>query len=111
MTGAEYSTAAVLNDLWQELDRAFQNELSAAYCGLEEFLKRRNLAWNLVGRVHFNLADRKDGEAPFAFLATYTMRLSAHAKAQHVSLGEALDHLTVVTKMVRARKAPDPGNL
>jgi len=91
MTGAEYLTAAVLNDLWQELDRAFQNELSAAHCGLEEFLKRRNPAWNMVGRVHFNLAEnRKDEEAPFAFLATYTTRLSAHAKAQHVPLGEAL---------------------
>lgn len=28
--------------------------------------------------------------APFAFLATYTVRLSAHAKAQHLPLGRAL---------------------
>src|SRR5207249_7498014 len=55
------------------------------------FLKRRNPAWNLVGRVHFNLAEnRRDEKAPFAFLATYTTRLSAHAKAQHVPLGQAL---------------------
>jgi len=41
--------------------------------------------------VHFNLAEnRKDPEAPFAFLATYTTRLSAHANAQHVPLGQAL---------------------
>ena len=32
--------------------------------------------------MHFNLAEnRKDDEAPFAFLATYTTRLSAHGKA------------------------------
>ena len=38
-----------------------------------------------VGRVHFNLAEnRRDAEAPFAFLATYTTRLSAQAKAQHL---------------------------
>ena len=43
------------------------------------------------GRVHFNLAEnRKDEDAPFAFLATYTTRLSAHAKAQHLPLGQAL---------------------
>jgi hypothetical protein len=41
MTGAEYLTAAVLRDLWQELDRAFEVELSEANCGIEEFLKRR----------------------------------------------------------------------
>ena len=91
MTGAEYLSAAVLSDLWQELDRAFSTELTEAKCSIEEFLKRRNPAWNLVGRVHFNLAEnRKDEAAPFAFLATYTTRLSAHAKAQHVPLGQAL---------------------
>ncbi len=44
-----------------------------------------------MGRVHFNLAEnRKDDAAPFAFLTTYTTRLSAHAKAQHLPLGQAL---------------------
>jgi non-specific serine/threonine protein kinase len=91
MTGAEYLTATVLQCLWQELDSAFGLELSESKCGVQDFLKRRNPAWNLVGRVHFNLAEnRKDDAAPFAFLATYTTRLSAHAKAQHLPLGQAL---------------------
>src|SRR5467141_2246908 len=91
MTGAEYLTASVLQSLWQELDIAFGLELSESKCGIQEFLKRCNAAWNLVGRVHFNLAEnRKDDAAPFAFLATYTTRLSAHTKAQHLPLGQAL---------------------
>ena len=91
MTGAEYLTASVLQALWQELHIAFGLELSQSKCGVQEFLKRCNAAWNLVGRVHFNLAEnRKDNAAPFAFLATYTTRLSAHAKAQHLPLGQAL---------------------
>jgi len=91
MTRAEYLTATVLQSLWQELDSAFRVELSESQCGVQDFLKRRNAAWNLVGRVHFNLAEnRKDDSAPFAFLATYTTRLSAHAKAQHLPLGQAL---------------------
>jgi superfamily II DNA or RNA helicase len=91
MTGAEYLTAALLHALWQEMDRAFRVELSESKCGVQDFLKRRNSAWNLVGRVHFNLAEnRKDEQAPFAFLATYTTQLSAHAKAQHLPLGQAL---------------------
>ena len=91
MPGAEYLTAGVLRALWQELDDAFKQELAESKHPIQEFLKRRNPAWNLVGRVHFNLAEnRRDSEAPFAFLATYTTRLSAHAKAQHLPLGKAL---------------------
>jgi superfamily II DNA or RNA helicase len=91
MTGAEYLTAEVLRGLWLELDAAFGVELFESKEGVQEFLKRRNAAWNVVGRVHFNLAEnRKDQDAPFAFLATYTARLSAQAKAQHLPLGQAL---------------------
>jgi len=91
MTGAEYLTAFVLADLWQGMDAAFDVELAEAKLAVQEFLKSRHPAWNLVGRVHFNLAEnRKDNDAPFAFLATYTTRLSAEAKAQHLPLGRAL---------------------
>jgi superfamily II DNA or RNA helicase len=91
LTGAEYLTAAILGSLWHELDNAFGIELSESKCGVQDFLRRRNPAWNLVGRVHFNLAEnRRDSDAPFAFLATYTTRLSAQAKAQHLPLGQAL---------------------
>jgi hypothetical protein len=91
MTGGEYLDGAVLDSLWGELAAAFERELAEAGCGVQEFLKRRNPAWNLVGRVHFNLAEnRKDPASPFAFLATYTTRLSANARAQHVPLGQAL---------------------
>ncbi len=91
ITGAEYVTAAVLAALWRGMDAAFDAELAEAKRPVQEFLKSRHPAWNLVGRVHFNLAEnRKDEEAPFAFLATYTTRLSAQAKAQHLPLGKAL---------------------
>jgi superfamily II DNA or RNA helicase len=91
MTGAEYLTAAVLADLWRAIDSAFDTELAQSRLSVQNFLKSRNPAWNLVGRVHFNLAEnRKDEAAPFAFLATYATRLSAAAKAQHLPLGKAL---------------------
>jgi len=91
MTGAEYLSAAVLESLWTQLDTAFRLELSESKTSVEEFLKTKNPAWNLVGRVHFNLAENhKDDEFPFAFLATYTHRLSSRGKALHVPLGRAL---------------------
>ena len=91
MTGAEYLTPTVLGELWRSMDAAFDVELAQAKIPVQAFLKSRHPAWNLIGRVHFNLAEnRKDEDAPFAFLATYTTRLSAAAKAQHLPLGKAL---------------------
>ena len=91
MTGAEYLTAPVLETLWDDMGVAFQEELESSGASVQDLLKRWSPAWNLVGRVHFHLAEnRKDEESPFAFLATYTSRLSAHGRAQHVPLGQAL---------------------
>jgi non-specific serine/threonine protein kinase len=91
MAGAEYLSSDVLLALWNETAQAFGSGLKAAGTSLQNFLQALNPAWNLVGRVHFNLAEnRRDQEHPFAFMATYTTRLSAQAKAQHVPLGQAL---------------------
>jgi non-specific serine/threonine protein kinase len=91
-----------LAGLWRHIDTAFDAELNDAGLCVQEFLKSRHPAWNLVGRVHFNLAEnRKDEEAPFAFLATYTTRLSAEAKAQHLPLGKALQEYAGVKNRER----------
>ena len=91
MPGAEYLDADTLLALWDEMGAAFAASLAGSGADLQTFLKNLNPAWNLVGRVHFNLAEnRRDPEQPFAFMATYTTRLSAQAKAQHVPLGQAL---------------------
>ena len=88
MAGAEYLSADVLRHLWDDIGKAVE---ASAGADLQAFLKGLNPAWNLVGRVHFNLAEnRRDPDFPFAFMATYTNRLSAAAKAQHVPLGQAL---------------------
>jgi superfamily II DNA or RNA helicase len=91
MAGAEYLTGDILLGLWNEMAQAFAASFAAAKTSLQNFLQALNPAWNLVGRVHFNLAEnRRDADQPFAFMATYTTRLSAQAKAQHVPLGQAL---------------------
>ncbi|WP_180735513.1 DEAD/DEAH box helicase [Paraburkholderia sp. PGU19] len=95
MTGAEYLTSDVLAALWGEIDIALRDELASTGESLQAFLKSRHPAWNLVGRVHFNLAEnRKDPEAPFAFLATYAARISAHGKTQHQPLSRALEEFS-----------------
>lgn len=91
MQGAEYLSADLLRDLWHALAAALAADMAASGAELQEALKRFNPAWNLVGRVHFNLAEnRRDTDAPFAFLATYASQLSAQARVQHQPLGQAL---------------------
>ena len=91
MPGGEYLNVDVLAALWAKMETACRAELADAKQTLQEFLKGRNAAWHLVGRVHFNLAEnRSDEQAPFAFIATYTTRLSAQSRAQHLPLAEAL---------------------
>ena len=91
MTGGEYVDAAMLAEHWAVLEAAFAAALRDHGGSVAALLQARHAAWHLVGRVHFNLAEnRGDDDAPFAFLATYTTRLSARATAQHVPLGQAL---------------------
>jgi non-specific serine/threonine protein kinase len=91
MPGAEYLTAEVLLALWEDLGRAFAAELAEAGVPVQDFLRALNPVWNVMGRVHFNLAEnRKDEAAPFAFLASYTGTLSDQGKARHLPLGQAL---------------------
>jgi superfamily II DNA or RNA helicase len=91
MAGGEYVDAGMLSEAWRALDAAFHAALRAHGGSVAEMLQARHAAWHLVGRVHFNLAEnRGDDDVPFAFVATYTTRLSARATAQHVLLGQAL---------------------
>ena len=95
MRGAEYLTPQVLRALWLDIDKALRTELAASGLALADFLKARHPAWNLVGRVYFNLAEnRKDPDAPFAFLATYSTRLSTQGKARHLPLSQALNEFS-----------------
>jgi non-specific serine/threonine protein kinase len=91
MRGAEYLRAEILRGLWQELDALVVSEVRTFPGGVQAWLRAQNPAWNLVGRVTFHLAEnKKNPERPFAFLATYTHRLSAQARPQYLPLGNAL---------------------
>jgi non-specific serine/threonine protein kinase len=91
MIGGEYLTGAVLGELCARMGLAVSEELAAWEGTVEGFLRHASPIWNLVGRVCFHLAENKgDDQTPFAFLATYTTRLSAQARVQHLPLARAL---------------------
>lgn len=91
MKGLEYLTGGVLGSIWDELDQHVQEQIRRAEGGAPAYLRATNPAWNAVGRVTFHLAENKrNTDYPFAFLATYTHRLSDQGKVQHIPLGRAL---------------------
>jgi non-specific serine/threonine protein kinase len=89
--GGEYLRSDVLTGWWAELDALVREEASRFPGGLTTYLREKNPLWQLVGRVTFHLAENKrDEQFPFAFLATYSSRLSAQGRPQHKALGQAL---------------------
>src|ERR1017187_4109975 len=92
MRGLEYLNGTVLARLWDELDAHVHAAIAQAAGGAVAYLKSCNPVWNAVGRVTFHLAENKRNPAyPFAFLATYTHRISEQGKVQHLPLGRALE--------------------
>jgi non-specific serine/threonine protein kinase len=92
MKGLEYLTSIVLSRLWDELDAHVRAAIIQTCGGAMAYLKSCNPLWNAVGRVTFHLAENKRNPAhPFAFLATYTNRVSEQGKVQHLPLGRALE--------------------
>jgi non-specific serine/threonine protein kinase len=92
MKGLDYLNAATLARLWDELDAHVHVAIARTPGGPVAYLKSCNPLWNAVGRVTFHLAENKRNPAhPFAFLATYTNRVSEQGKVQHLPLGRALE--------------------
>ena len=89
--GGEYLIAATLAAWWIELDALVRDEAAGSSGGLPGYLREKNPLWRLVGRVTFHLAENKrDEQFPFAFLATYSSKLSKQGRPLHKPLGEAL---------------------
>ena len=91
LQGAEYLNASALAQWWVALDAHVRASVGQNPGGVAEFLAQRSPLWRTVGRVTFHLAENKrDPERPFAFMATYTSRLSAAGRPQHLPLARAL---------------------
>jgi non-specific serine/threonine protein kinase len=96
MRGAEYITVESLAAVWHDVAGALGRELANWSGPVSAWLHAKSSAWATVGRVCFHLAENKrDKEAPFAFLATYTTRLSARGAPQHRPLGHAFEESRV----------------
>ncbi|MCL2826610.1 MAG: SNF2-related protein, partial [Eggerthellaceae bacterium] len=88
VTGVEHIDAAWLRGIWCQLQKVFDNQLAASGTSVEAYLRSKNEAIDLVGRVFFHLVEHGSESFPFAFLATYST--GAADKVNHVPLRRAL---------------------
>ncbi len=89
MRGLEYLDATVLQSLWRELASRVGEESTAWKAGSADYLQHVDPLFHQLGRVTFHLAENKrDPDRPFAFLATFTHRLTDQAKVAHIPLAE-----------------------
>ena len=108
MRGAEYAAPEIFASLWRELDTLARAEAKAAG-GLKPWLGRIHPALHLLGKVTFHLAENKRSpETPFAFMATYTHRLSAQEKPVHLPLGRALQEYAGAKNQAALRSLLEP---
>ncbi len=117
MHGLEYLTGELLERLWCELRQLVVDEANRHAGSPKEYLRSVNPVWHLLGKVTFHLAENKrDDQRPFAFLATYTRRVSG-GRLQHVPLGQAIKdyageknqaQLTALLEPVRAAANESP---
>lgn len=84
-----------LNDIWfmnffNKLKDVFAEEIINYNGSVESYFEKFNKNIHLVGRIFFHLVENKDGEVPFAFLATYSTFISESGKEKHLPLRNAV---------------------
>mgnify|MGYP001544668950 CR=1 FL=1 len=92
LLGQEYLNGEVLQRLWGEVEAEVRGEIAQHGGAAAAWLREKHPVWRLVGRVTFHLAENKrDPARPFAFMATYTQRVSSSGQVQHSPLKNALE--------------------
>jgi non-specific serine/threonine protein kinase len=109
MRGLEYLNVELLRGLWHELRELVAVEARRHAQGPAGFLRHVNPLWHLLGRVTFHLAENKrDPQRPFAFLATYTHKLSGQTRLQHLPLAEALKSYASANERAKLESLLEP---
>ncbi len=119
MPGLENLSAQYLTALWEQLRDRVAKEAAHFPEGPAAYLHSINPVWRLLGRVTFHLAENKrDPDRPFAFLATYTHRLSSNARVAHLPLADAVgkyagakDKATLESLLEPVRRAAERSKL
>ena len=88
--GSEYLSPECLEYHWMALNDYFQQQIAKHKGSVESFFRKYSPDIHLVGRIFFHLVESKDKNAPFAFMATYSIGLNRKKESKHRPLQYAL---------------------
>jgi SNF2-related domain/SNF2 Helicase protein/Helicase conserved C-terminal domain len=88
--GAEYLNRDLLLRIWSSLHDSFRRLISAYDGTVEAFIHAYRPTLQLTGRIFFHLVENTKGDAPFAFLATYSTHMGGDGASRHLPLKYAL---------------------
>ncbi len=87
--GAEYINGEWLENMFGELTRVFCREIQGFDGTVSVYLSRKRQDLRVPERIFFHLVENRDGEWPFAFLATYATK-DSEGRVRHMPLNYAL---------------------
>ncbi len=87
--GAEYLTKEWLTKVFAGLQDVFAREIAVYDGTVTMYLAEQNQSLRVPERIFFHLVENRDGEYPFAFLATYATK-GEDGRVRHVPLQYAL---------------------
>ena len=90
MNGSEHLGRQWIDTIWARLKEVFKEEIRDFQGSVAEYFASKNSDASLMGRIFFHLVENKNGDLPFAFMATYTSRISSAGKSKHLPLKNAL---------------------
>jgi len=88
--GMEYVDDDWILNIWESLLAVFRLEIKSYDGAVVRYFTEYNANINVVGRVFFHLVENKDGQFPFAFMATYSTKTVKSKRAVHTPLKNAL---------------------
>ena len=90
LPGSELITEEWILSLWKRIESSFISKIKKHKGSVADFIRRYSRDITLTGRVFFHLVENKNGNSPFAFLATYSTD-PVHGKSRHLPLKNALE--------------------
>ncbi|MDR1916350.1 MAG: DEAD/DEAH box helicase [Synergistaceae bacterium] len=86
--GVEFVDGSWVERVWNGIREVADREIKVFAGDVSEYLRGKNSAMNVVGRVFFHLVENKNDDSPFAFLSTYST--GSNERLQHLPLKNAL---------------------
>ncbi|GAU75569.1 DEAD/DEAH box helicase [Fusibacter sp. 3D3] len=88
--GMEYVDEHWIKGLWEHLLDVFKVEIKTYEGTVARYFAEHNANINVAGRIFFHLVENKEGDYPFAFMATYSTKPVKSKRAVHTPLKNAL---------------------